>query len=113
VWHNLLPYAVFVGSPRESMNPRGQDGQSANDRTIVRVLPSYESGHCRRFICSCNTPEIAEENKVLGDSRIADRQASQGSFRLDFMRASLLGSGKPSLKFWHKFTEIHSLNRGV
>jgi hypothetical protein len=39
--------------------------------------------------CSCNTPGIAEETNALGVSRIADRQASQDSSRLDFMRASL------------------------
>ena len=39
--------------------------------------------------CSCNTPEIAEENKDPGVSRTAGRHASQDSSLLDFMRASL------------------------
>src|SRR5450631_640581 len=39
--------------------------------------------------CICITPESTEEARELGVSRIAGRQASQDSSRLDFMRASL------------------------
>ncbi len=42
-----------------------------------------------------------KENPLWGEDRIAGELCK------------LLVSGKSSLKFWHEFAEIHSLNRGT